>query len=170
MRWWTKVFFNFQNKMNINTQFSYFFKGKRKDNGEWVAGNHQHKKRPTKLDPNKDDYERFSFISDDNLGGELFEVMPETVGMWNGLTDDYGAYFFVGDIIECCNDAAHDLNWGLEKVVVGVLVIIDGKFSLMVPREWKEPIYLDHWLHAEGKAVIGNVHDNPELLKFKNNE
>lgn len=154
----------------ITTNFAYFFKGKRKDNGEWVAGNYQCKKRPTKLDPKPSDYETITFICDDELGSLPFEVMQETVGMWNGLTDDYGAYFFVGDIIECCNHAAHDLKWGLEKIVVGVLVIIDGKFSLMVPRDGKEPIYLDHWLYAERKAVIGNIHDNPELLKFKNDE
>lgn len=146
------------------TDCAYFFKGKRKDNGEWVAGNHQHKKRPTKLEPTPADYERISLIYDDDLGGESFEVIPETVGIWNGLEDDFGAYFFTGDIIECCNEAAHDFNWGLEKVARGVLVLINGKFSLKVPRTGKAPVYLDHWLNAERKEVIGNVHDEPELL------
>ena len=146
------------------TDCAYFFKGKRKDNGEWVAGNHQHKKVPTCLEPKPSDYERVSFICDDELGSLPFEVIPETVGMWNGLEDDFGAYFFTGDIIECCNSAAHDLNWGLEKVIRGVLVLISGQFSLKVYQKGKAPVYLDHWLNAEKKEVLGNVHDEPELL------
>lgn len=146
------------------TDCAYFFKGKRKDNGEWVAGNHQHKKRPTKLDPTPADYERISLIYDDDLGGESFEVIPETVGMWNGLEDDHGAYFFVGDIVECWDEAAEDPNWGLDRIHRGVLVFIKGTFSLKVYKTGKMPLYIDHWLKAENKVVIGNIHDNPELL------
>ena len=81
--------------------------------------------------------------------------MEETIGQYTGLTDKNGKRIFEGDIISF-------FNWGgnvLKRAVVWdpqlgrFSVFIDGALSVGV-----NPILGPH-------KVIGNIHDNPELMK-----
>lgn len=121
------------------------FRGKSLDkSGEWVLGSLIH--RTDFYGDPCDDY----FIL---YGGEFDcdyydsdRVNPETVGQFTGLTDKNGKKIFEGDILKW-----DDIEWGSEH-----LELVEWNYSLFSIRK-------DDW--NEWCEVVGNIHDNPELLK-----
>lgn len=84
-------------------------------------------------------------------------VIPETVGQYTGLTDKNGKKIFEGDIIKSCEyDEVYcvkyfaDDNYPAFDVVPEMNITCNG---------------LSHLHIVEGIEIIGNIHDNPELLK-----
>lgn len=77
------------------------------------------------------------------------EVIPETVGQYTGLTDRNGKKIFEGDIVK--NEFGE-----IDKVA-----FLFGRF---VPFN-RYPEY--RCFFCEHCEVIGNIHDNPELLEVK---
>lgn len=133
------------------------FRGKRTDNGEWVSsGNLLHTNEDNSFFiPIKNS--RFLAACDENdhivkIGNGIFyKVIPETVGQFTGLTDKNGTKIFEGDIV-CVGIKKHGCN-------ATELVFYDGGgFSPFAIPGWEcTP-------DADGVEVIGNIHDNPELL------
>ena len=135
------------------------FRGKRLDNGEWVTGR---------------------LITDDRDGKEFivswigyhceedidsanryiecfgFEVDPETVGQYTGLKDRNGVKIFEGDYIyhHWHKDTAY-LVWH-ERYICLVGKPFEEDTSKTY--HYQKPDELD-------LEVIGNIHDNPELLE-----
>lgn len=72
-------------------------------------------------------------------------VIPETVGQFTGLTDKNGKKIFEGDIVEW-----DEAEWGEEH-----RELVEWDYSLFSMRK-------NDWQHF--CEVIGNIHDNPELL------
>lgn len=90
------------------------------------------------------------------IDGEI--VLPETVGQYTGLTDKNGKKIFEGDILQ------FDYT-GKNLGVYGTSIVEfdNGKFGV----KWgnhKEFVCLDGFANTTVE-VIGNIHDNPELLK-----
>lgn len=94
---------------------------------------------------------------------EKFVVYTDTVGQFTGLTDKNGKKIFEGDICRVCLDP---------EVCIGD-VIWDGEIaSYNIPLDnGKCVLPLDIFI-AKNKVgdkvwieVIGNIHDNPELLE-----
>ena len=87
------------------------------------------------------------------------EVAAETIGQYTGLTDKNGNKIFEGDVVEI--HIADLLRSGVVIYAESAarVGIIDDKgknnFSFM-----QQPL-----INQYGIKVIGNVHDNPELLK-----
>lgn len=119
------------------------FRGKRIDNGEWVEGS-------------------LVIWKDGSCSIEIgnFEaaVDPSTVGQYTGMTDKNGKRIFEGDVVKA---EYKGNNKGLDGV--GEVVFKECKFALV----WgwhKEIVCLTHFDNVEFE-VIGNIHDNPDLLE-----
>ena len=119
------------------------FRGKRVDNGELVYGDFVSKKYILQ------GYRvEFGYVVPYNC----FEVIPETVGQYTGLTDKNGKKIFEGDIIEVGDGE------NAQRVRV---FFEDGQF---VVSHYALKLLRDRTLYSE---VIGNIHDNPELMEKK---
>ncbi len=146
------------------------FRGKRVDNGEWISG---------------------SILSFDDGGkvilsstakvfkehgttticcNECYDVYPETVGQYTGLTDKNGVKIFEGDIVK---------EYKSKDKVKGVVKF--GEYQSGINKyaddlgfyvEWTTENFLiqelGYWCRKNMLEVIGNIHDNPELLEGSN--
>lgn len=84
-------------------------------------------------------------------------VYTETVGQYTGLTDKNGTKIFEGDIVRFSYTGE---NRGVEGLAA--VIFQNGKFCV----EWgwhKDIVCLDGFANTT-LEVIGNVHDNPELI------
>ncbi len=118
------------------------FRGKRIDNGEWVYG------FPFSYQV------RLVVEGIETLIGDRHRIDPSTVGQYTGLTDKSGKRIFEGDVVECREYGNLAVVWDY------------GAFQLM--REDTFYDTLDHY-STRFSVVIGNIHDNPELLEAYEN-
>lgn len=126
------------------------FRGKSEGN-QWEYGNYC---IAEKLDKSGVEY----FIIDIDAEGSQHYVIPETVGQYTGLTDKNGKRMFEGDIV------AGALTW-LEKKKNGLVAFKGGSFGLIWYRGDIEQFNAFTSMCNIEYEVIGNVTDNPELLK-----
>ena len=80
----------------------------------------------------------------------------DTVGQYTGLTDKNGKKIFDGDILVFCKGATHPIK-----------VYYDGlgwKF-LRNGKRIEDAFECNIISHIQSCEIIGNIHDNPELLK-----
>lgn len=138
------------------------FRGKRTDNGEWGKGYY------TRLG------DKYHYILTGKLSVtkgfpefEHFSVIPETVGQYIGLTDDHKNKIFDGDILRFTDtnldytwtgvirfgNPNGGYNWGWQIVPIGD---VDVNTDILLWVETELPN-----IKCE---IIGNIHDNPELL------
>ena len=122
------------------------FRGKRKDNGKWVEGHYG------EYYSGKEKVSCIS-ISKETISGSLYyDVIPETVGQYTGLTDKNGlTKVFEGDII----------HGNLGNFVVRWSDNISG--FVAGEKERTHPCMNRGTMKCY--EVIGNIYDNPELIK-----
>ena len=122
------------------------FRGKRADNGEWIYGN--------LFIPDNPDTPVEILIGTNSVRIS-YEVLPETVGQYTGLLDKNGKKIFEGDIIF--------RNYYGEKKTYQVVY---NKYIGAFTGQDKEGLYYTTFDgDSECFEVIGNIHDNPELLE-----
>ena len=154
-----------------------FFRGKRTDNGEWVYGclifapNYncilQDEEKVHPMD--------FPYLNGELgvIDGKVTPVDPETVGQYTGLKDKNGTKIFEGDMIKPFDDE-------IDKMVVEFnfgqfLLCLYGERGYMAEYGWEESgnygCFEAEPLSSYGDdiEVIGNIHDDPELLGGNNN-
>lgn len=131
-------------------------------NGDWVYG----------LLTDEENYLGFAEMTNE-AGVQSIEVDKNSIGQYTGLTDKHGKKIFEGDIIK----QEYALN-GEERAIVSVIEygisyvysdvcgvcqrFSDGSGTAMLSvRDESGVVYCE---------IIGNIHDNPELLKVVRNE
>ena len=87
-------------------------------------------------------------------------VDPNTVGQYTGLVDKNGKKIFEGDIVICSQEI--NGNWIDKHVEIGYVEMKHGAFGLHRKRGYYRPF--KDWLEDYEYEVIGNIHDNPELM------
>jgi len=120
------------------------FRGKQVDGCGWVRGSLvEAKDKETRIIPKH---------SDDRVAYCVFPVFPETVGQYTGLKDKNGVKIFERDILQD------------EDKCLGIVEFNKGRFvGNFDGRTYYSELYSD----AEKSEIIGNIHDNPELLEEK---
>lgn len=143
------------------------FRGKNRHSGEWVYGYLMKGFGALNIQPEQDE-------------NTIHEIDPETVGQFTGLLDKHGKKIFEGDIIRYTDIYDHGLYleatpeehegerfkdiWTVDKIIYGIRLNYPA-FDLNL-----------HNFEANGLSelsesgnffyeVIGNIHDNPELLE-----
>lgn len=153
------------------------FRGKRNDTGEWVEGYYvclggtYHYILTGKL-----------VISHGTVLFKKYIVIPETVGQYTGLTDINGKKIFEGDIIRyadmydynCYLESLDNVEaydgvdygniWTVDEVVYGIKV---GYPAFDLNRHDFEVNGLSELVESRQYQyeVVGNIYDNPEMLK-----
>ena len=129
------------------------YRGKDKYTGEWIYGYYSpccfgfFPCGPAIID--KKEMERGCWRPD--------EVIPETVGQFAGFPDKNGKEMYEGDIV---SGAIHLF----ERPRNGVVTFKDGSFGLTWYRGETEEFNPFTSMCNIEYEVIGNIHDNPELL------
>ena len=121
------------------------FRGKRLDNGDWVYGYYVH------IGPVS--CQRAYIIPEYASSLYVNEVDPSTVGQYTGLKDKNGKKVFEGDIIRKTNKGRHP-----EIFIANIRTCFYTN----------EEVYyspFDHFTESCEYEIIGNIHDNPELLE-----
>ena len=135
------------------------FRGKRTDNYEWIEGS-----LCTTI-PSDEDFYTISYF---DFEGYYIEekVIPETIGQYTGLTDKNGRKIFEGDIVS----TKYKLGRGgyyvfevyyNENLCQFALTINSGSYTKNKQYDWLQLTSLK----ANKVEIIGNIHDNPELLE-----
>lgn len=151
------------------------FRGKRKDNGEWIEGGYaEHDGKAfivtwVRYIPDTRDWDTVEYYENNpHYNSSLIEVLPETVCQYTGLTDKNGKNIFEGDIVK---GVAYSIDF------IGYIVWIDAIAGFGVryfnknrePTAWENSSILkaiQRWKQPnEFQAeIIGNIFDNEELL------
>lgn len=142
------------------------FRGKRIDNGEWIEGNFGKYALG-----NGEKISCISIPKANSVAGSLcYDVEPETVGQYTGLTDKNGKKIFEGDIIHVNYTISVPAGVGpLLRIVKhsidykSVVAFENCRFCL---KKQNGEIFEMHLVPGEVE-VIGNIHDNPELLEVE---
>ena len=119
------------------------FRGKSKSTGEWVFGNLFDKDTKGRT----------------HIGTTVrrcFDIDPETVGQFTGMTDKNGTKIFEGDIVRHIDTTCHVVE------VVNSEVYFDTE---MLEFGFRYSNELFHCQFNNEFEVIGNIYDNKELLK-----
>lgn len=116
------------------------FRGKWQDSGEWKYGN---------LICSQDGMT--AAIQDDKF---TYRVITDTIGQFIGQKDAVGNEIYEGDIIESAKQIRHQIVYDSDLATFKAKGINNWAYC---------PIDKD-WLAAFQKKVVGNIHDNPELL------
>ena len=111
------------------------FRGKKLSNGEWYEGDLLVSRQ-----------RKIGLILPNN-GKECKIIDPETVGQFTGLTDKNGNRIFEGDIVKH-EGKIYEMKY-LEK------------YARFAPTNKSTVFMVCAFNHLE---VVGNIHDNPELL------
>ena len=119
------------------------FRGKRVDSSEWFEGSYWLSRSAVR---------ETTYITDGY--GNLFCVIPETVGQYTGLNDKNNVKIFEGDILKF-RSGIYSVEW-------------DNEHSKFLQRNGQFSRELHIWIAKS--EIVGNIHDNPELLKGEENE
>lgn len=141
------------------------FRGKRLDNGEWIFGD--------LLQTNEGSVcigIHGQYIDDGMHFNDLYDETPyideDTLGQFTGLLDKNGKEIYEGDIVRYQDTMGYSF--------IGLIGFDEGRFGFVNRRGIgtldKDGVYADGYCsvpYTIEYEVLGNIHDNPELLNEK---
>ena len=134
------------------------FRGKRLDNGEWVEG--YYKLCGFQVGTIEEDI--YPTITPFNQYGYI--VDPKTVGQFTGLTDKNGKRIFEGDIGRYKQTDGAKRN-GKPITCIGKVIYNTKTASYAVESKDEAGCKYFDYFPIKDFEVIGNIHDNKELLE-----
>ena len=134
------------------------FRGKKISNGEWAYGYY------TKgyFNPETPELLDMIYQFDKTPNGWDFKfciVDPETVGQFTGMTDKNGKNIFEGDVM-CCDNVKGYVVYSIQRCC---FLFRWKKFDRFRTDFFKDCRLTDYGRFCD-LEIIGNIHDNPELL------
>ena len=142
----------------------YLFKGKRVDNGEWVEG------LLTQI------WGQLHIINPDDEN-TAYPIIPETIGQCTGLRDKNGKLIFKDDVLKgfiypFLSDEEHNyyaiVVWFEDSAAFGIYTIKKPESKVRGISSGNTE-YMSEW-DSNNWEIIGNIHDNPELLEVQPND
>lgn len=162
------------------------FRAKETFNGEWVEGYYEFG-----YDAETEKPAHYMWVvNHSEKYGEIFMVIPETVGQYTGLTDKNGKKIFEGDILKVKHGIlgieeekpkmprnAYGLHYKENEIgmfgrwfyyrnyAVEYKVHGNSKGKYIVRNGSDQCDFTHSLFYNHDAEIIGNIHDNPELLK-----
>ena len=129
------------------------FRGKSVDTGEWVYG--YYIKSGSDFHGGERHCIAIPGTIADYAGLKFIQVDPKTVGHFIGPLDKYGREIFDGDVVK----------WYINsRVYTGIVEYVDRYGGGDMRNPGRDDYMCNDWLRGEYE-IIGNIHENPELLK-----
>ena len=131
------------------------FRGKLKEKGMsgWIEGSLVHITRTYKGEEDEQECDIYQIINEDGVG---FFIDKETIGQFTGLHDENGKEIYEGDIVKA--------DWFNRDEVIGEICFSMGCFILANSSVSDNQLFI-----FKSFEVIGNIYENPELLKGADN-
>lgn len=132
------------------------FRGKRATDGQWIYGYYLVNRGEHFVVPEE--------VADPFAAYEDYLVDPETIGQFTGLHDSEGREIWEGDIIEVTETTLEREP----RKVTGVVVYEESMAEYVIQTKYRmagSSLGLNGLEHSI--RIIGNIHDNPELLQDK---
>lgn len=143
------------------------FKGKRKDNGEWIEGSLITSINRAWISSEKTDSQRLRGISNTDAIWRAIEIIPDTICRFAGLCDKYENKIWDNDIVKTVSDIYAPVKFGLYATGFAIEECNQG-FYVDFPCETCLRHELGYWHNKV--EVRGNIFDNPELLQEESDE
>lgn len=163
----------------------YICRGKRKDNGEWIEG---YLIQGNKTYIATTEAINYMVVSTSYMASiELVEVIPETIGRCTDLRDKNGKPIFEDDIVKIVDFQVGVVTYECGAFGASIIPRIDWDYLDSeiaeitgcdnMPYFCRNDNFISLWElmwnynqeenYCEVVEVIGNIHDNPELLEVE---
>ena len=90
-------------------------------------------------------------------------VIDDTVGQFTGLHDKNGKEIYEGDVIQGEYDYKHLIRYDEQRAQF-TATLLEYVGDKIFDKSNAGNVY-QQWIDEFKKAVVGNIHDNPDLLK-----
>jgi len=105
--------------------------------------------------------------------GDIWQVDPKTVGRYIGLEDKNGKGIYEGDIARMIAEVFVDeeIGWKNFEYIGRIRIWASRGVVMRVYSQNGEKLWHSHYVYKDVRGyrseVIGNIHENPELLEGK---
>lgn len=147
------------------------FKGKRKDNGEWIEGSLITSINRAWISSEKTDSQRLRGISNTDAIWRAIEIIPDTICRFTGRCDKNRKKIWENDIIKYhFGEIYAPIKYGCyqncfdSQKAEHVGFYVDWSDDKCLRKD------LGYWIDMVDTMPVGNIFDNPELLQEESDE